>query len=171
MRALRGLTRWYGKRRGVMIGMQNHDDFLKTAEETIKLVEAVDSDWFGVKLDIGSLRHHDPYEEIEKLLPYAISWQLKENVWYGEQETPTDIARVFEIIRRGGYRGWLPIETLGPGDPEAKLAFHVEPKFDGASLELVDAGATKFVVMPMVEPDGWTAELEALTELVLPLQT
>jgi sugar phosphate isomerase/epimerase len=112
----------YGKQRGVMIGMQNHHDFLKTADETIKLVEAVDSDWFGVKLDIGSLRRHDPYEEIEKLLPYAVSWQLKENVWYGEKEVPTDIARVFEIIRKGGFRGWLPIETLGPGDPEKKLA-------------------------------------------------
>jgi len=112
----------YGEQRGVMIGMQNHNDFLKTAAETIKLVDAVDSDWFGVKLDIGSLRQHDPYEEIEKLLPYAISWQLKENVGYGEREVPTDIARVFEIIRRGGYRGWIPIETLGPGDPETKLA-------------------------------------------------
>lgn len=37
--------------------------------------------------------------------------------------------------------------------------------------EMVDAGATKFVVLPMVEPDGWTPELEALAEVVLPLQT
>jgi hypothetical protein len=36
--------------------------------------------------------------------------------------------------------------------------------------ELVDAGATKFVVLPMVEPEVWQPELEALAEAVLPLQ-
>jgi sugar phosphate isomerase/epimerase len=112
----------HGRRRGVMIGLQNHHDFLKTAAETIRLVEAVDSEWFGVKLDVGSLRQHDPYEEIEKLLPYAISWQLKENVWYGDKQVPTDFRRVMSIIRRAGYRGFLPIETLGAGEPGTKVA-------------------------------------------------
>lgn len=34
----------------------------------------------------------------------------------------------------------------------------------------VEAGASKFVVMPFTEPAVWTAELEALAEVVLPLQ-
>jgi probable F420-dependent oxidoreductase len=37
--------------------------------------------------------------------------------------------------------------------------------------EMVEAGATKFVVVPMVEPERWTPELESLAEAVLPLQT
>jgi len=37
--------------------------------------------------------------------------------------------------------------------------------------ELVDAGASKFVVLPLTEPDDWTAELTALAEAVLPLET
>jgi probable F420-dependent oxidoreductase len=37
--------------------------------------------------------------------------------------------------------------------------------------EMVEAGATKFVVLPMVEPERWTPELEGLAETVLPLQT
>ena len=36
--------------------------------------------------------------------------------------------------------------------------------------EMVDAGASKFVVLPIVEPDDWDAELDALAEAVLPLQ-
>ena len=36
--------------------------------------------------------------------------------------------------------------------------------------EMVDAGASKFVVLPIVEPDDWEAELDALAEAVLPLQ-
>jgi len=112
----------YGQSRGVIVGLQNHHDFAKSAAETIRITEAVNSEWFGVILDIGSLRTADPYDEIERLLPYAISWQLKETVWYGTKEVPTDLARVKAIIDKGGYRGVLPIETLGAGDPREKVA-------------------------------------------------
>lgn len=111
----------HGKEHGVIVGLQNHNDFVKTAEETIRIVEAVDSDWFGVILDVGSLRQDDPYKEIEKLLPYAVSWQVKETVWYGKKQVATDLARIKAIIDRGGYRGFLPIETLGEGDPRVKV--------------------------------------------------
>ena len=111
----------HGRRHGVIVGLQNHHDFVKTADETIRIVEAVNSEWFGVILDIGSLRQGDPYAEIEKLVPYAVSWQLKENVWYGPKEVRTDVGRVKAIIDKAGYRGFLPIETLGPGDPRVKV--------------------------------------------------
>ncbi|MCC6263744.1 MAG: sugar phosphate isomerase/epimerase [Bryobacterales bacterium] len=111
-----------GKEHGVMIGLQNHNDFVKSAAETIRVVEAVDSDWLGVILDVGSLRMADPYEEIEKLLPYAISWQLKESLWHGGKEVATDLRKLKAIIERGGYRGFVPIETLGEGDPRARVA-------------------------------------------------
>ena len=112
----------HGRQHGVIVGLQNHNDFLKTADETIRVVEAVNSEWFGVILDIGSLRQGDPYAEIEKLVPYAVTWQLKEKVWYGAREVPTDIGRVKAIIDRVGYRGFLPIETLGSGDPRVKVS-------------------------------------------------
>jgi sugar phosphate isomerase/epimerase len=116
----------YGKQHGVIVGLQNHNDFLKTADETIRIVDAVHSDWFGVILDIGSLRQKDPYEEIAKLVPYAVSWQLKENIGYGTKEVPTDLRRVKAIIDKSGYRGVLPIETLGEGDPRVKVARFLE---------------------------------------------
>jgi sugar phosphate isomerase/epimerase len=76
----------YAAKKGILLGMQHHDDFLKTAAETIRLVDAVKSDWFTVILDVGSLRQGDPYAEIEKLLPYASNWQVKEHVWYGTKK-------------------------------------------------------------------------------------
>ena len=112
----------YGRQRGVIVGLQNHNDFVKTADETIRIVEAVNSEWFGVILDIGSLRQGDPYAEIEKLVPYAVTWQIKESVWYGAKEVPTDVPRIKAIIDKAGYRGFLPIETLGAGDPRVKVA-------------------------------------------------
>jgi sugar phosphate isomerase/epimerase len=116
----------YGKKHGVIVGLQNHDDFVKTADQTIRIVNAVNSEWFGVVLDVGSLRQSDPYEEIEKLLPYAVSWQLKEMVWNGEREVPIDLARIKSLIERSGYRGFLPLETLGRGDPRIKVAAFLE---------------------------------------------
>jgi sugar phosphate isomerase/epimerase len=112
----------YGGRHGVIVGLQHHDDFLKTAAETIRVVDAVGSPWLSVILDVGSLRQNDPYEEIERLLPYACTWQIKENVWYGAKSTPIDLPRIKAIIDKVGFRGFLPIEALGEGDAEKVVA-------------------------------------------------
>jgi sugar phosphate isomerase/epimerase len=111
----------YGEKHGVVIALQNHEDFVRTADEVIEIIHAVDSDWFGSILDVGSLRKFDVYQEIEKLLPYAVSWLIKENVWYGEKAVPVDLVKIRAIIDRGGYRGYLPILTLGEGDPAQKV--------------------------------------------------
>lgn len=108
----------YGSKRGVIVGLQHHDDFLKTADETIRVVQAVKSEWFSVILDVGSLRQGDPYAEIEKLLPYASNWQIKEHVWYDTKKVDIDLPRLRTIIDKVGYRGFTPIEALGPGNPE-----------------------------------------------------
>jgi sugar phosphate isomerase/epimerase len=111
----------FGKEHGVVIALQQHNDFLKTAAETIRVIDAVGSDWFGCILDIGSLRAGDPYAEIEKLVPYAVSWQIKENVGRDGKEEPTDLAKIAAIINRSGYRGYVPFEALGGGDPQVKI--------------------------------------------------
>ena len=49
-------------------------------------------------LDIGSPRSGDPYAEIEKLVPYAVSWQIKENVGRDGKDEPTDLAKIKAII-------------------------------------------------------------------------
>lgn len=107
----------YGRQHGVVVALQPHNDFLKTAAETIGVIEAVDSPWFACILDIGSLRAGDPYLEIQKLVPYAVSWQLKENVWRDGKEEPTDLAKIKAIIDRSGYRGYVPFEALDSGNP------------------------------------------------------
>ena len=116
----------YGQAHGVIVALQNHNDFAKTANEVRRIIDAVDSEWMGLILDIGSLRMSDPYQEIAELLPYAVSWQVKENVWYGEKAVPVDLPRLKEVIDKGGYRGFLPIETLGEGDPREKVKLLIE---------------------------------------------
>ncbi len=116
----------YGKKFGVMIAIQNHNDFLKTSADVDRIFELVDSEWLGLNLDIGSYRLADPYEEIQLNLKYAVTWQIKENVWIDGKETPTDFVKLFKIIKDGGYRGYLPLETLGAGDPYQKVPVLME---------------------------------------------
>ena len=112
----------FGKEHGVVIGLQQHNDLLKTAAETIRVIEAVNSEWFGSILDIGSLRStDDPYSEIEKLLPYAVSWQIKEEVARNGKPEPVDLARIKALIDAHGYRGYLPFEALSPGDARPRI--------------------------------------------------
>jgi sugar phosphate isomerase/epimerase len=116
----------YGKENGVIVGLQHHDDFLKTTEQTIRVVRAVNTEWFSVILDVGSLRQGDPYAEIEKLLPYACTWQIKEQVWRRQKSEPIDLPRVKAIIDKVGYRGFTPIEALGQGEPRAIVTAFLE---------------------------------------------
>ncbi|MBI4904524.1 MAG: sugar phosphate isomerase/epimerase [Acidobacteria bacterium] len=111
----------FGKQHGVVVAVQQHDDFLKTADETIRLIDSVGSEWFGCILDIGSLRQSDPYTEIEKLVPFAVSWQIKEKVGRNGVEEAVDLAKLKAVIDRSGYRGYIPFEALGPGDPAEKV--------------------------------------------------
>jgi len=111
----------YGKEVGVIIAIQNHNDFIRTAADVDRIFEMVDSDWLGLNLDIGSYRQDDPYAEIEKNIVKAVTWQIKENIWIEGKETPIDFSKLFKIIKKAGYRGYLPLETLGAGDPYQKV--------------------------------------------------
>lgn len=110
----------FGKAHGVVVAIQNHNDFIKTADQAIEIIKRINSDWFGLILDIGSFRT-DPYNEIAQTIPYAVNWQLKETVFVNGIEQKTDLNRLMKIISESGYRGYLPIETLGEGDPKVKV--------------------------------------------------
>ncbi len=108
----------YGKKYGVIVAIQNHNDFIKTADEAQKIIEAVNSEWFGLVLDIGSYRGEKPYDDIKQTAKFAVNWQLKENMFFSGIEQKTDLKKILTIIKSSGYRGYLPIETLGTGDPK-----------------------------------------------------
>jgi sugar phosphate isomerase/epimerase len=114
----------FGKAHGVVVGIQNHNDFIKTADQVIEVIKKVNSEWFGLILDVGSYRTGDPYAEIAQSIPYTVNWQLKENLYVNGVEQKTDLDRIMKIIQEKGYRGYIPLETLGEGDPKVKV-----PKF------------------------------------------
>ena len=118
----------HGEKHGVVIGVQNHGDFLRTAEDQLKLIGMVDSKWCGAIVDTGYYRTPDPYVDMAKAAPYAVNWQVKQSAFGVESPIPLDMIRLFKIIRKSGYRGYVPLETLStPGkeyDP-----FKVVPQY------------------------------------------
>ncbi len=109
---------------GVIIGIQNHADFLTTSDEVLKIVNLVNSPWFGVIVDTGFFPGPDPYDHIARVIPYAVNWQIKEKVDTKDGTQKTDLRRLVKLIHAGNYRGYLPIETLSVAgqsyDPKAR---------------------------------------------------
>jgi len=54
----------------------------------------------------------NPYKDIAEVVPYAINWQVKESPFGLGSEIKTDYKKLIQIIRAGGYTGYLPVETL-----------------------------------------------------------
>ncbi len=111
----------YGKEHGVIIGLQNHNDFIQTAAQVNKMIEAINSEWLGLILDTGSYRVNNPYDEIAASVKHVVNWQIKEKVFINGAEQDTDMDKLIGIIKSSGYKGFLPIETLGDGDPKTKI--------------------------------------------------
>jgi sugar phosphate isomerase/epimerase len=106
----------YGKQFGVMVGVQNHGDMLKSADEVIRVLEMVNSDWLGTIVDTGFFLTPDPYADIARVIPYAVNWQVKE-LLSDRKGGKIDMNKLVAIIRDSNYRGYLPIETLPDPDP------------------------------------------------------
>lgn len=112
----------YGAEVGVIAGLQNHNEFLFTADEVIDILKRVDSEWFGLILDISGLRTtEDPYAEAEKLAPYANYWFIKEHVYHNQEKKRTDMAKMAAMIKRHDFRGYVSFESLSDGEPKAVI--------------------------------------------------
>ncbi|ADY52759.1 Xylose isomerase domain-containing protein TIM barrel [Pseudopedobacter saltans DSM 12145] len=102
----------YGEKKGVLVGVQNHGDFLQTADQVIRVVKGVNSKWFGTIVDTGYFLTKDPYQDIAKVMPYAVNFQVKESPFGPRSPIRTDLNKLLQIVKESGYRGYLPIETL-----------------------------------------------------------
>ena len=89
----------YGAKQGVMLGLQNHADFIETSDHILDILQKVNSEWLAVNLDIGSFRIGDPYAQIANVAPQAATWQIKENLYVDGKEVVTDLSKIVRIVR------------------------------------------------------------------------
>lgn len=115
----------YGQKFGVLVAIQNHGDFLSTGPEHLSLLKRVDHEWCGALVDTGKYFTDDPYADIAMMVPHAVNWQIKETIGSSLKTPSTDFRKLAQIIHDGGYRGFVPIETLAMGrkdyDPFAEV--------------------------------------------------
>ena len=147
---------------GVIIGVQNHGDFLKTGAEHLSLIRRVDSPWCGPIVDTGYYRSADPYADMAQVAPFAVNWQIKESPFGAGNEVRTDLPRLLTLIRLAGYRGYLPIETLSAAGTEYD-PFQVVPAFL-AELRAAMA-ATSAVAPPAAAEEPSPAPTPAATPM------
>ena len=125
----------WGKEYGVIIGVQNHGDMMKTADHVINVVRRVNSPWFGAINDTGYFLTPNPYDDIARVMPYTVSFQVKESVRAVKNFTAawTSLVKLARIIRKSGYQGFLPVETLEGVDQTPPYdAYSAAPKFRDA---------------------------------------
>ena len=102
----------FAKQYNVKIGIQNHGDMLQTAEQCLYVLKGVNSEWAGIIVDTGNFTTADPYEDIKILVPYAVNWQVKEFIDGYGGKVKTDYGKLLGIIKGGGFKGVVPVETL-----------------------------------------------------------
>ena len=121
----------YGEKFGVIVGVQNHGDFLNTGAEHLSLLRRVGHPCCGALVDTGKFITADPYADIALITPYAVGWQIKETMGSDLKSPRADFKRLMKIIAAGGYRGFVPIETLSMGRKDYNPAAEVEMVLKG----------------------------------------
>ena len=109
------------ERCGVVLGLENHWGLGRTPEGVQRIVEAIDSPWFGVTMDTGNF-FEDPYDKLEMLAPRTVFVQAKTyfggGIWY---DVDLDYDRIAAMLHGHGYRGYISLEFEGHEDPRTAV--------------------------------------------------
>ena len=117
----------YAAKFGIFLALENHGGITARAEQILAIVQAVKHDWFGVNWDTGNFRTEDPYGDLQKLAPYAVTVQMKTEIQVaGKKKEDADLSRLFGILRSVSYRGYVALEYEADEDPKTAIPRHIE---------------------------------------------
>lgn len=102
---------------GVLLALENHGGLTSTAEQTLRLLRAVDSEWLGLNLDFGNFSGGDVYEQFAACAPFAIATHAKSHFNGAAGREAVDYRRVKTLLDACDYRGFLAIEYEEAEDP------------------------------------------------------
>lgn len=117
----------YAGKQGIYLALENHGGIVTTIEQMLTLVKAVKHDWFGVNWDTGNFHSEDPYADLTRLAPYAVTVQIKSEIHRaGKNVEEADLSRLIGILREAGYRGYVALEYEAKEDPKTAIPRHIE---------------------------------------------
>jgi sugar phosphate isomerase/epimerase len=109
----------YAKKSGVYLALENHGGITATPEEMLKIVRAVKHPMFGVNVDTGNFHTADPYVDLEKIIPYAVTVQVKTEIQKAKQQKEeADLPKLIEMLRKAEYSGYVVLEYEAKESPK-----------------------------------------------------
>ncbi len=107
---------------GVYVALENHGGITATADQMLAIVRAVKSDWFGVNLDTGNFQTKDPYADLARIAPYAVTVQIKTEIHRaGAKKEEADLKRLIGILHAARYRGYVALEYEASENPRTAV--------------------------------------------------
>jgi sugar phosphate isomerase/epimerase len=105
-------------KRGVFLAIENHGGVVATADGLLDIIKAVRCEWVGVNLDTGNFHTPDPYGDMARCAPYAVTCQVKTEVTpEGGKKVEADLGRIVDILRKASYRGYVTLEYEAAEEP------------------------------------------------------
>ncbi len=117
----------YAAEKGVVLALENHGGIVTTADQILSLVKEVQSDWFGVNLDTGNFPGPDPYGDLARVAPYAVTVHIKTEIAPARgMKREADLERTIDILKKTGYRGFIALEYEAKEDPKSAVPRHLQ---------------------------------------------
>ena len=116
----------YAGKKGITLGVENHEGITQNADVCIELVHRVDSPYLGINLDITNFiatPQADAYAQIEATLPYATHSHIRDVFENGQA---VDLDRVWPLFAAANYKGFMSAEYEGEEDPSTGVPKLVE---------------------------------------------
>lgn len=116
----------YAGKKGITLGVENHEGITQNADVCIELVHRIDSPYFGINLDITNFiatPQADAYAQIEATAPYATHTHIRD-VFANKQAV--DLDRVWPLFAGANYKGFMSAEYEGEENPSTGVPKLVE---------------------------------------------
>jgi sugar phosphate isomerase/epimerase len=117
----------YAGKFGIYLALENHGGIVTTIDQMLKVVQGVKHPWFGANWDTGNFISPDPYADLARLAPYAVTVQIKTEIQRTRmKKEDADLSRLIGILRSAGYRGYVALEYEAEEEPKTAIPRHIE---------------------------------------------
>lgn len=104
----------YGKKAKINVVVENHGGTSSLGDWLADVLKTVGKKNCGSLPDFGNFYEYDRYQGVTDLMPYAKGVSAKSNVFDANgNEAVIDYAKMMEIVKKAGYKGYVGIEYEG----------------------------------------------------------
>jgi len=104
----------YGKKGKINVIVENHGGISSHGDWLADVLKTVNKKNCGSLPDFGNFYEYDRYQGVTDLMPYAKGVSAKSHAFDAKgNETGIDYAKMMDIVKKAGYRGYVGIEFEG----------------------------------------------------------